>query len=465
MEKAGPSTTTSNDEASAATLQFELRGAITALRTAQPTMGVKKLCAELKKQACFADVKTKQIREVLEGLNMRSAQPDCSTTNQTTEEPVVSSNGGDQASSQENRAQRRARLKAESSRNKKVIRHGPGEGDRGDPHAANRLAVTTKAFTTDVTPPDEYEDTPLSLEMKQKLDEFMDQEKRDGLVPPIQVSKLNLYFMENSLKLQDEKEEIRRQYKLESAIMRNSRDAKRIATASLRCEHLKQRSYAYNANQQAFEKCRVTFMNSASKKAHGEYIMKNYHVGEDGVLMDKQELEEDAALGDVSHILATLTAQTPTTALLRCTNLRRVTPHGLFTIECSVEWIVALSLQFEKLSQELRAEGLGFGSSLAAARSAPESVQEVEPEPAQQVDRQGIFEDMEIQKSSIATLAALTKTQHERNKKTTDKALKQLSPEQYEQVKQLVKARQDAEQALKETDVKNSDVGTSKGDV
>ena len=103
-----------------------------------------------------------------------------------------------------------------------------------------------------------------------------------------------------------------------------------------------------------------------------------------------------------------------------------------------------VSVQFEKLSQELRAEGLGFGTSFAAAQSALEPDQKVEPESEPQVDKQ----DLEGE-NVIAALAALTMLQNERNKKTTDKALKQLSPEQYGTVKQVVKARQDAEHKLK----------------
>lgn len=56
-------------------------------------------------------------------------------------------------------------------------------------------------------------------------------------------------------------------------------------------------------------------------------------------------------------------------------------------------------LQFEKLSQEMRAEGLGFGSSLAAA------------EPTRELERQDPDgEDV------IATLAALQAVQTERLK-------------------------------------------------
>ena len=68
----------------------------------------------------------------------------------------------------------------------------------------------------------------------------------------------------------------------------------------VRCENLKQRSHAYNANVQVFEKCRLAFMNSASRKATSDYICENYHVGTDQSLIAKQDLEEDAAFGDVS---------------------------------------------------------------------------------------------------------------------------------------------------------------------
>jgi hypothetical protein len=277
-----------------------LREAVAALRAEQPTIGVKRICAELKQRPEFAGVKTMQVREIVQALNMCFAQRDHSTASPARTEGKSAGDGGDQASSQENRAQRRARLKAEASRTKKVKRHGPGHGDRGDPYAADRTAVINKAFTTDVTPPDEYEDTPLSLEMKQKVDEFMEREKRDGQVPLVEVSKLNLWFVDTSLKLQDEKEEIARQYKLESARLQNSRDPKRIATASLRCENLKQRSHAYNTNVQVYQKCTNVFNSSASRKATDDYIEENYHRGTDHSLIAKQELEEDAEWGDVS---------------------------------------------------------------------------------------------------------------------------------------------------------------------
>ena len=284
--------------------QGALGEAVAALRAEQPTIGVKKICAELKQRPEFADVKTVQVREIVRALNMCFAQRDCSTASPVTEGKSAGDDG-DQASSQENRAQRRARLRAEASRAKKVKRHGPGHGDRGDPYAADRSAVINKAFSTDVTPPDEYEDTPLSLEMKQKIDEFMEREKRDGQVPLVEVSKLNLWLIETSLKLQDEKEEIARQYKLESARLQNSRDPKRIATASLRCEKLKQRSHAYNTNVQVYQKCTAVFNYSASRKATHDYIEENYHTGTDRSLIAKQELEEDAELGDVSSFLLT----------------------------------------------------------------------------------------------------------------------------------------------------------------
>ena len=222
---------------------------INLLRTANPGLGVKKVCAEVKKNPLFAEVATKDIREAL-------AAAEAELKVQAQNHPSQLPTGPDPEPEQsESRSERRAKAR-EAQKKKKPARARVYDGwDKDDPALAEKKRVVHGAFCSGGSSGSAVDHNStekmrhVGVEMQRRLAEFLEREEREGMVPAEVVGHLNSFFIRTQAELAKEAEEIQRRWKLDSAILsRGGTDGRKLSQASLRCDATQRRSEQYNAD-------------------------------------------------------------------------------------------------------------------------------------------------------------------------------------------------------------------------
>jgi hypothetical protein len=276
------------------------------LRREHPEMGFKKLMQELKKDERYACASSRLVRTAMAVLDARDAAQ-C--------DPVPESEAAAPAqpdAAVENRASRRARMKAKEKaakkKHSKALRKGSHVDDKSGSRTLSKhdmwllqsdlsTASGSGALAANSHERMPLKDTKESKEMRARLETYQEDEKQMGLLNPNTVLQLKAYYDERLLHYAELKKQLERKWTLNSAIIHErvkGIDDDRYEAARQNCQRLMQEKEEYDATTATLVYCREAFLRSPSKIAVERHIAKTFHFQDVNEKLSAAERKEAA---------------------------------------------------------------------------------------------------------------------------------------------------------------------------
>ena len=277
----------------------ELQAAVAAVRAAQPGLGVKKLCAEVKKDPRFAGFGAKEIRQAVAALEKQAAP-----------EPEPEPEPEPQAEAAENRAQRRARMKEEKAAKKaqkvKPAQQSPDALTSASHDGRKQLAGALWSTATE----GEHDNGVLSPEtvaFQGRVKDFLRTTKDSKTVEEVRatldaVVELDTQMKKLQASLAAEGEKANKNWRICSANLSHATDARKIFTFSQKAEEAKQRVLRFNSDVKAFNECREWVYRSPAHQQAREFLNSASVTLPDGSMQLKSTMQEDEELSDFEKL-------------------------------------------------------------------------------------------------------------------------------------------------------------------